>query len=91
MNRTHKIITIEVSYNSKTLVPGLPGSGEMEFERGPDGQPTIKPYSKIVRVIAAGPDIARAALAENPYRYPDATYRIVSVEEIDMIVETHTY
>lgn len=93
MNRDHKIITLSVTYDTNAMVPDpdAPGSGEMTRQRGPDGALIVKRVTKLLRVVATDPAIAIAHLSANPFRFPCAVFKVLDTDNIDAVVETHTF
>lgn len=83
MNRDHRIITISVNFLA-TVPAGYDCCGQvtgMMQER----------QIQTLRVIATSAEVALAVLKENPFRYPEGKFSVLSIDKIDTIVETHTY
>lgn len=85
MNRDHKLITLHITYTVTVYQsdPQAPGSGEMIGA----GTQRVR-VSHSLKIIATSPRIAEAWAIS---RYPDVVIKGHTVDDLDAVIETHTY
>lgn len=83
MNRDHKLITLHITYTATVYQPDpeAPLSGEMT-------RAGTQRVSRPLKIIATSPRIAEAWVLD---RYPDAIIKGHTVDDLDAVIETHTY